>query len=294
MKKFVCRVCAYVHYGDAPPSSCPVCSVGPEYFVVENQDYNIDTTNENDFDFKDYIITDKVKENDIVTSFYLKRKDNRPLKTHLAGQFISIKPILEGEHADEVRQYSLSMKPGVANVYRISIKRWENGIVSKYMHDHVKVGDTIKATNPLGQMVLKDTNKPLVLISGGIGITPMMSMMYQAVRDRDIIFVHACRNSQEHTFKNELDFVKSQNHNLKTVFFYSSPLDSDVLDKDYNHKGYITKEWIVDNLPKDGDFYFCAPIMLMKTIYDALVSMGIKHNCINYEMFGDSKDLANL
>lgn len=239
-------------------------------------------------------IFNKVKENDVITSFYMRREDGEKLKKNEAGQFISIKPIKDGENKNAIRQYSLSMKPG-EDFYRISIKREENGLVSRYMHDNIQIGDTIEITEPLGKFILKDSKKPLVLLSGGIGITPMMSMLYKAVEeDRDIIFVQAVLNSTAHTFKNEIDSIKKEHSNVKTAIFYQTPLELDQKGKDYDFEGVVTKEWMEENLPKDGEFYFCGPLGFMKHIYNTLKGMGISEENINYEMFGPSKNLANL
>ncbi|MBP1889250.1 nitric oxide dioxygenase [Clostridium moniliforme] len=243
---------------------------------------------------KEVEIFNKVKENDVVTSFYMRPKSGEKLKKNMPGQFISVNPIKEGENKGAIRQYSLSMKPGL-DFYRISVKREEHGLVSRYMHDEVKIGDTIFITDPLGKFTLKDSNKPLVLISGGIGVTPTMSMLYKALEDkRDVTFVQAVLNSTQHTFKNELKELKKNNKYMKTGVFYQSPLEADILGEDYDEVGFITKEWIEENLPKDGDFYFCGPLGFMKHIYDTLKEMGISNDSIHYEMFGPSKDLSKL
>ncbi|WP_024614846.1 hypothetical protein [Clostridium sp. Ade.TY] len=239
-------------------------------------------------------IFNKVKENDVVTSFYMRPVDKGELKKNMPGQFISINPIKEGENKGAIRQYSLSMKPG-SDFYRISIKREDKGLVSRYMHDKVNISDTIFITEPLGDFILKNGDKKVVLLSGGIGVTPMMAMLYKSLEDnRDVTFVQAVLNSTAHTFKNEIKELKKNNKNMKTGVFYQDPLDSDVLGEDYDEVGFITKEWMEENLPKDGDFYFCGPLGFMKHIYDTLKGMGVKDDSIHYEMFGPSKDLANL
>ncbi len=239
-------------------------------------------------------IYNKVKENDVVTSFYIKSEDGQKLKKNEAGQFIAIKPIKEGDNKNAIRQYSLSMKPG-EEFYRISIKREEHGLVSRYMHDNIQIGDTVEISDPLGKFILKDSNKPLVLLSGGIGVTPMMSMLYKAVEEkRDVIFVQAVLNSTAHTFKDEIKNIKKEHQNVKTAIFYQNPLESDEKGKDYDFEGVVTKEWIEENLPKDGDFYFCGPLGFMKHVYDTLRGMNVLEDEINYEMFGPSKNLANL
>lgn len=282
MKKYVCIVCGYIHQGELEEDIiCPICSEGFDKFELL----------EDDILFKDFIVIDKVKENDVVTSFYLKPKDG-VLRNHRAGEFISVMPIDEGENSNEVRQYTLSMKPG-EEFYRISVKKEDKGIVSSYLHNNVEVSDIIKATESLGEFVLSDSKSPLVLLSGGIGVTPMMSMLYESLESgRDVLFVQAVLNSSAHTFKNELEKIVDENSQVKKAIFYQAPLAEDKLNEDYNFEGFISEEWIKENVPQNGEFYFCGPLGFMKHIYNTLRSIGIKEEAINYEMFGPSQDLS--
>lgn len=244
--------------------------------------------------FKKFIVEKKVKENNLVTSFYLKPCEENKVLVHKAGQFLSVKPIKEGENEGAIRQYSLSMKPG-CDYYRISVKRHDKGIVSQYMHDSIKEGEELDVTIPIGKFFLKESEKPLILFGGGIGITPVISMLYkEASSNRPIIFIQAVTNSTDHTFKDEINKIAKENKNVKTIVFYSNPLEEDVQGKDYNNKGFCTKEWIKTNLPSDGDFYFCGPIPFMKNIYDSLKDMGISDENINYENFGPSANLGKI
>jgi nitric oxide dioxygenase len=286
MKKYICKVCGYIYEGDELPSDfiCPICGVGADMFE-ELKENNL---------FSKFKVFNKVKENDVVTSFYLTPVDKKALKTHKAGQFISIKPICTGDKSNEVRQYSLSMKPG-EDFYRISVKREEKGLISRYLHDNINICDEVEITEPLGEFILKENNKPLVLISGGIGITPMMSMLYKAIEEgRKVKFIQAVINSNVHTFKKDLKDLAEKYDNVDVEFFYSSPLETDKLGEDYQVEGYLTKEWIEKNLSKDEEFYFCGPLGFMKMIYDALKPMGVSDDSINYEMFGPSADLAKM
>lgn len=285
MKKYICTVCGYVYEGELTSDFiCPICGVGADKFEEMKEDSM----------FKEFKVFNKVKENEVVTSFYLTPKDGSKLKTHKAGQFLSIKPIIQGENSTEVRQYSLSMKPG-EEFYRISVKREEKGLISRYLHDNVNVGDMVEITEPLGEFILKDSSKPLVLISGGIGITPMMSMLYKAMEQgRNTTFIQAVINTNFHTFKNDISDMAKKNENLNVEIFYSNPLETDKLGEDYQGSGYLTKDWIEKNLSMDAEFYFCGPLGFMKMIYDALREIGVEESEINYEMFGPSANLATI
>ena len=269
---------------------------GKAFEGLLNRYFNNDKNDDgDDFAYRKFEVVKKQKENDVVTSFYLKPVNGSKVKTHKAGQFISVKPIKSGENADQVRQYSLSMKPG-EDFYRISVKREDKGIISRYLHENINAGDIIDITNPLGEFYLKeDKKKPLVLLSGGIGVTPVMSMLYKALDEgREVIFVQAVLNTTAHTFKEELKELAKNNSNLRTAVFYQTPLESDKIGVDYDVEGFATKEWIQENLPSNGEFYFCGPLGFMKHVFDTIKAMGVEDDCINYEMFGPSADLANM
>lgn len=186
------------------------------------------------------------------------------------------------------------MKPG-EDFYRISVKREAQGLVSRQLHDKVSAGDLLEITDPLGEFILKDSNKPLILMSGGIGITPVMSMLYEAANSgRQIIFVQAVLNSSAHTFKTELKKLAEIDKNLKTAVFYAEPLEKDDIEVDYDYLGFVSKEWMEENLPRNGEFYFCGPLGFMKHLYKSLTSIGVDESAINYEVFGPSVDLSDV
>lgn len=241
--------------------------------------------------FKDFILFNKVKEDEVVTSFYLKSSDGSKLPQFIAGQFITIRIKNEDNTFTKPRQYTLSINSN-GEFYRISIKKEENGFFSKKLCDEIKVGDTLQITTPLGNFILKDSEKPLVLIGGGIGITPMLTMAYDALSSgREIHFIYSIPNSTHHSFKEELAKLNN-NNNFKSTVFYSRPNETEKLGKDFNVKGRISKEWMVDNLPKDGDFYFCGPVPFMKDVYHNLISMGIEKEYVNFEMFESGADIT--
>lgn len=240
---------------------------------------------------KELILTDKIKENKEVTSFYFKDKEGGKLLKHKPGQFIGVNPNESDEcYKGVMRMYSLSMKPN-EELYRISVKRVEGGLISTYLHDKLQVGDTINSLPPMGKFVLKENlDKPLILLSGGIGITPLLSMLYEAINtEREIIFVQAVQNSSVQTFKDDINNMQKFYRNLKSIVFYSKPLEKDVLGEDYNYKGHIDKEWIKENLPLDGDFYFCGPVPFMDIISSSLEEFGVLEENINFEYFGAKK-----
>lgn len=240
--------------------------------------------------FKDFLVYKTVKEDEVVTSFYLKSLDGSKLPEFIAGQFITVRIKNEDNTFTEPRQYTLSMNSN-EEFYRISVKREENGYLSRRLCDEIKAGDNLQITAPLGNFILKNSEKPLVLIGGGIGITPMLTMSYDAVNsDRKIYYVYSIPNSTHHSFKKETE--KLHNNNFKSTVFYTRPKETEKLGKDFDVQGRISKKWMKDNLPKDGEFYFCGPISFMKTIYSNLISIGIGKENINFEMFESGVDIT--
>ncbi len=143
----------------------------------------------------------KIPESEVITSFYLKPADNGEIPSYRPGQYITIKAQIDGEPYDHLRQYSLSAAPG-QNFLRISVKR-ENehnpeGIVSNYLHNQVQEGSVVSISSPSGDFVLNDAEqRSLVLISGGVGLTPLVSMLETVVKEqpeRKVIFIHATRS----------------------------------------------------------------------------------------------------
>src|SRR5699024_5999288 len=140
-------------------------------------------------DYRDFRVTKKVVESDVITSFYLEPVDGQPFVSFQSGQYITIKADIPGESHTHLRQYSLSCATS-EGMYRISVKREDaigdlpKGIVSNYLHDYVTEGSILPVSAPAGDFVLnQDDKRPLVLISGGVGLTPMMSMLETTIKN---------------------------------------------------------------------------------------------------------------
>ena len=243
--------------------------------------------NRNGINFRELVLVDKVKECNDIMSFYFKDQKNQKLTKHKPGQFLPFQIQTQNpKYKGVMRTYSLSMAPN-ESMYRISVKKLENGLISSYLHDNLEVGDVIEAMDPAGIFTVKEEskNRPLILISAGIGITPLLSMFYEESKNRDnIYFVQAVQNSSIHPFKNDIDNI-CKYKNLSNTVFYSNPLDTDKEGIDYDFTGYVNKEWIRNNLPLDGDFYFCGPSVFMKSLESNLLDLGVKKEFINYEFF---------
>lgn len=248
--------------------------------------------------FKTFKVTRKEIESDAITSFYLEPIDKQPLPSFSPGQYISVQLQIEGETYTHVRQYSLSDAPH-QDYYRISVKQESDhdpeGVVSNYLHKSIKEGDTIPVSAPAGDFVL-DTSKdtPLVFISGGVGLTPLVSMLKTVVTqqpNREVTFIHAARNSQLHALKGEINQIVKRIDTVKNYTLYSNPTEEDRKLKDLN-TGYITLEWLQKVLShNEMDFYFCGPSGFMHAISQALQQWGVPEERMHYEFFGPAKEL---
>ncbi|WP_160719113.1 NO-inducible flavohemoprotein [Bacillus sp. USDA818B3_A] len=249
--------------------------------------------------FRSFIVDRKIVESDVITSFYLKPEDHREIAGFTPGQYISLKLEIESETYTHIRQYSLSDAPG-KDYYRISVKKEAgtanpDGMVSNYLHDQVNEGDILQVSAPAGDFVL-DTNKetPVVLLSGGVGLTPMMSMLKTVVEvqpERKVTFVHAAANSKVHALRNEVEELSALEQ-VNSFVFYDSPTVEDRLNKRFDVEGFITREWLQDHVStRDADFYFCGPVPFMKAINRALKDLGVNESRIHFEFFGPKGNL---
>jgi nitric oxide dioxygenase len=248
--------------------------------------------------FRYFTVDKKIVESDVITSFYLKPSNGEPIADFQAGQYISIKLEIYGEEFTHIRQYSLSDAPG-KDYYRISVKREAgtnnpDGKVSNYIHDEVQEGARLLISAPAGDFVL-DTDKltPVVLMSGGVGVTPMISMLNTVIEkqpERDVTFIHAAQNGNVHAYRNHVANAAEKYDNVKSYVFYDAPKADDV----YDVKGYVTADWLRDNVSAiDADFYFCGPFQFMKSVNNSLRELGVDADRIHFEFFGPKGDLEN-
>lgn len=251
-------------------------------------------------DFRSFKVEKIVKESEVITSFYFIPVDGGSIATYIPGQYISLKlSNIPGEKNTHIRQYSLSTSPN-KQYYRISVKREDgfnkssNGIVSTYLHNAVKVGDIIEISAPAGDFILDEQiDKPALLLSGGVGITPMLSMLHElADRNKETIFIHAAINGNVHAFTNEVREIEERNDFITSFYCYEKPTELDKENKIYHKEGYITSEWLKDVVnDKESLVYMCGPIPFMQAMYGALIEAGFKKENIRFEFFGPALEI---
>jgi len=245
--------------------------------------------------FKPFVVDQKVQESQEITSFYLKPEDEATLPTFQPGQYISVEVTIPGDTYRHIRQYSLSFAPN-RDFYRISVKREEEGSVSNFLHDSVQVGDTLPISAPAGEFVLNtEKENPIVLLSGGVGLTPLVSMLntiVEAQPDREVTFIHASRNGDVQAMHEEIKQLSSNYDQVTSHIVYSEPTEQDRKEGQFNQEGFISLEWLKEVLPhNDMDFYFCGPEGFMKTVYSALKEWNVDEDQIHFEFFGPAMNL---
>jgi nitric oxide dioxygenase len=204
------------------------------------------------------------------------------------GQYLTLVSTIQGDTVR--RNYSLSQAPG-QNGYRISVKREPGGRVSNWLHDEAVVGTQVQVMPPSGDFMLRDGDRPLVLVTAGAGITPAMSMLEAtAATGRAITFVHAARNSGTHAFRGRVDEVARAHPNVQTCYIYDTPLPQDQPQV----TGLITQALLQSQLGSghDVDLYLVGPKPFMQTVYAAAHAIGIPSSQIHFEFFGPVEDLT--
>ena len=251
--------------------------------------------------YRNYQVVRVEPESKIITSYYLKPEEGGDIHCHKAGQFLPIEIQPPGMENRIQRTYTISNAPN-GSCYRLSIKRepperpdLPPGVSSNYFHDTVKPGTTIRAMSPRGKFTLDESStRPVVMISGGVGVTPMISMLEQLMNDRagcgcnrQVWFIHAARNSEAHAFGSDVRRLAKDWPCLRVHVCYSQPLETDVEGKDYDSVGHVDIDLLKSLLAFDDyDFYFCGPQPFMESLVGGLKSLNVADKRIRYEFFG--------
>jgi len=236
-----------------------------------------------------------------ICSFYLAPVDGRPLPPFQPGQFLTFRLPMERSVGSETltRCYSLSDRPR-SDCYRVSIKRVAGssgadglppGRSSNYFHDHMEHGSRLQVKAPSGQFHLdQESERPLVLVGGGIGITPMLSMLEHLLEtgsQREIWLFYGVRNGDEMVMQPRLQHLAELHPNFHLHSCFSQPRENDRPGIDYRHQGRVDIELLRNTLPMAGyQFYLCGPQPMMQSLVPGLETLGIHPADIHYEAFG--------
>ncbi|NVO58283.1 pyridoxamine 5'-phosphate oxidase family protein [Rhodobacteraceae bacterium B1Z28] len=236
----------------------------------------------------------RVKEAQDITSFYLVPVDGKPAKPFKAGQHLPIEVQIPGQIGTSKRSYSLSGAPDATHGYRLSIKREDKGIVSRYFHDKIGEGAILEASNPSGDFVVPCSECPLVLVSVGVGLTPMVSMLHATLSDekaRPVWFVHGARNGAEHALRDEVAKLVSQHPSVQQRIFYSRPEAKDLKGKHYDKDGRVTARALLAlDAGAEARYMLCGPARFLSDIRKDLEKTGIPPENIHVEAFGPASN----
>ncbi len=244
--------------------------------------------------FRSLEVTATQDESRTVRSITLADPDGAPLPPWRPGQSIVVRLSREGGHETLIRNYSLSNWAG-SGKYRISIKRETHGLASTYIHSHVKAGDTTEVAAPRGAFFLDEAESPVVLMSAGVGVTPVLSMLHTLAATespRQVWWLHAARDRSQHPFAGESRALLNQLSDSHIRVFYSRPQPDDQLPADAEH-GRLSAAVIAQlGFPPNSDVYLCGPASFMDDISAELVKLGFEHTQIHAEIFGATAALT--
>ncbi len=251
-------------------------------------------------DFKNFKVTKKIVESDVITSFYLEPEDGSAPPIFKAGQYITVRMPSPCGHTT-MRNYSLSDKPKQKH-FRISVKREDGadaktpeGYVSHMLHNNVEVGHSIEIAPPCGEFFLGDaSSRPLVLMAAGVGITPILSMLLTSLelaQGREILFIYASLDEANHAFKGLVDELSEKHSNLTVHYRYS---DGQRLENEGVSTGFVDSA-LIQSLVKEvnSDYYFCGPKPFMINAYNNLLELGAPSGQVHFEFFGPKQEIEN-
>ncbi|MEJ8852391.1 NO-inducible flavohemoprotein [Variovorax rhizosphaerae] len=243
---------------------------------------------------RSFRVARKEAESDEITSFYLEPTDRQPILDFQPGQYISLRLDVDGQEVR--RSYSLSAAPN-GRSYRISVKREAGGVVSNHLHDHILEGSILELFPPSGAFTLSKGERPLVLISGGVGITPTLAMLEAALEtERPIHFVHCARSRDVHAFRGSIDALTERHPQFERFYCYDEAPHAEA-DTQPHAVGRLDVDLLAQWLPpalgdvRDIDAYFLGPKPFMQQVRRSLLALGVPEKQVRYEFFGPASAL---
>ena len=229
------------------------------------------------------------REDNSVFSLVLVPADGKPLVPALPGQFVVLRlPIQEGA-PPVLRSYSLSDLPGTEH-YRVSIKLEEKGLASTYLHTRIKPGSNLEVSAPRGTFTLGPGSEPIVLLSAGVGATPVLAMLHALAAGKSshpVWWLYGARNREEHPFRDESRALLQQLTYGRSYIQYSKPGPADRSGVDFDAAGHLAvSAFDKIGVPHDGQFYLCGPAGFLREITAGLKAWGVAADHIHTEIFG--------
>jgi ferredoxin-NADP reductase/MOSC domain-containing protein YiiM/ferredoxin len=245
--------------------------------------------------FRRLAVTGIERESDSVISVRLEDPDGEPVPAARPGQYLTLRIQLDAEQRTLLRNYSLSGPPA-AGYYRITLKREHDGAASGYLHTRLTVGDQLDVAAPRGTFILDQTRAPVLLVSAGIGATPVLAMLHALAieqSDRQIWWLHGARSSAEHSFAAEARALLASLPNVHVRICYSRPGPNDLEGRDFDNTGRLTASLLAQlELPADAEAYLCGPATFMEEVSAGLAASGLDAAHIHTEPFGPAPGLT--
>jgi len=244
--------------------------------------------------FQPLVVTSIDRESADVLSFTIESADGRPLPMALAGQYVVVR-LKPAAGPTLFRSYSLS-GPLSTERFRISVKIEPNGAAGNYLRQHLRVGDRLDVSSPRGSFVLQPGERPVVLLSAGIGATPVLAMLHAlaaAHATRQIMWLHTARDGQHHPFGGEVRRLMQALANGRIYVCYTRPDSIDKAGEDFNSVGRFSQSVFVDlGLPRDADVYLCGPTRFMADMRETLTALGVAPERIHIETFNGGESMT--
>jgi ferredoxin-NADP reductase/MOSC domain-containing protein YiiM len=245
--------------------------------------------------FRPLAVTAIDQESTDVLSLAIESPDGLPLPTALPGQYVVLR--LQPTTGDPplFRSYSLS-GPLSTERYRISVKIEPNGVAGNWLREHVRMGDALDVSSPRGSFILQSGERSVVLLSAGIGATPVLAMLYAlgAVRStRQILWIHAARDREHHPFVADVRRLMPALPHAHSYVCYSRPGSRDKMGEDFDATGHLSRS-VFDEIgvPRDADVYLCGPTRFMADMKEALAILGVAPERIHVEIFNGSESMT--
>src|SRR4051812_18114608 len=225
-----------------------------------------------------------------VLSLTMQSPDGQPLQTALPGQYLVLR--LQPTGSTLFRSYSLSGALSTER-YRISVKVELNGAAGIYLREHVRVGDALDVSSPRGSFILESGERPVVLLSAGIGATPVLAMLYAlaaARSTRQVVWLHAARDRQHHPFAAEVRGLMRTLAHGRSYVCYSRPDSRDKMGENFDATGHLSRSGFDEvGVPREADVYICGPTRFMADMKEALATLGVAPERIHVEIFNGSE-----
>ena len=255
--------------------------------------------------FRRFRITAKIAESSIITSFHLEPTDGQPVWQASPGQYLTLR--IPSGNGTVLKTYSISTDTALKHETRITVKREPapshlpnvpDGVGSCWLHDHTEVGTELEIAAPRGKFVLDETSdRPAVLLSGGVGQTPLLSMLHTLAKTkRKAWYLHGCENGNVHAMADEVsDLINTSNGRLQQHVCYRDPSTEDLSAHNFHSQGFIDKTLLQALLPiQECEWYLCGPTAFMVALYQTLLELNVPEDRIAYEFFGKAQSLPEL